>query len=396
MPDLDKIGLKAVEVRADYDFKQAKVVAFEPVKEFRVAHDLTPKIVVGGAFNTKTAGIRIQPEPLPQAILSRLPYEDLFYHALAYKVAKGWNNLYVSRRAIRNFFENGHARLAAPKEVLEPTLPEHWEALTRAAHILLEKGLETFYYREQRRAETDQMVAAPIDTGHANFPRVKVRQNGQTVEMPAYELRVPRDLLEEVEAVINEQARRFQEALSDPLRYLDDLLPRLYLDLHLYWPLVLKDRAERLPTGTIRFKNVTPRVSSTPVGLEQSEVQFAVDLRDFWDQACKEPDWDRYEIYLLRNLPKRGIGFFQTIGFYPDFLLWLKRDDDQALAFVDPKGLVVFPTRVGVDRCSRRKRLGKTGFPHARGGGPLAAQVSLGIPAFSPRAWGWTVKPQDG
>jgi len=42
---------------------------------------------------------------------------------------------------------------------------------------------------------------------------------------------------------------------------------------------------------------------------------------------------------LLRNIPKTGVGFFKTAGFYPDFLLWLKRGAAQALAFVDPKGL---------------------------------------------------------
>lgn len=42
----------------------------------------------------------------------------------------------------------------------------------------------------------------------------------------------------------------------------------------------------------------------------------------------------------MRNLPKTGIGFFQTGGFFPDFLLWMRRGDRQALAFVEPHGIV--------------------------------------------------------
>jgi len=332
MPSLDQVSLRAVEVSADYHFKNVEVVVFEPDAELRVAHDLTPRLIVGDAATVSAAEVVIQPEPLPQSVLDRLPYEDLFYHALAYKAAKGWDNLYIHRSAIQDFFRNGHATVAAPSEVLALSRPEHSEAMIRVAHTLLERGIETFYYRQQRRAETEQMVAAPIDSTHVNFPRLNVRQDGKTVEVEAYELKVPSDLLQEVEAIINDQARRLQEALDEPV-------PRLYLDFHLYWPLLLKDRAECSPTGRVHFKNVIPRITSTPAGLVQSEVQFAFDLRAFWHQARKEADWDAYNLYLLRNLSKRGIGFFQTVGFYPDFLLWLKRDDQQALAFVDPKGL---------------------------------------------------------
>ena len=41
-----------------------------------------------------------------------------------------------------------------------------------------------------------------------------------------------------------------------------------------------------------------------------------------------------------RNLPKTGLEFYDTAGFYPDFLLWLVHGERQALAFIDPKGMV--------------------------------------------------------
>jgi hypothetical protein len=34
-----------------------------------------------------------------------------------------------------------------------------------------------------------------------------------------------------------------------------------------------------------------------------------------------------------------GVGLFAAEGFFPDFLLWLKRGQHQVLAFVEPKGL---------------------------------------------------------
>ena len=78
---------------------------------------------------------------------------------------------------------------------------------------------------------------------------------------------------------------------------------------------------------------------STPPLLEQSEMRFVWDLREFWKAAANKTEWSDCEIFLLRNLPHHGVGFFQSAGFYPDFMLWMKRGAKQVLAFIDPKGL---------------------------------------------------------
>ena len=49
------------------------------------------------------------------------------------------------------------------------------------------------------------------------------------------------------------------------------------------------------------------------------------------------------EVFLLRNLTRgRGIGFFEAGGgeaFYPDFILWIIKDKQQSIVFIDPHGL---------------------------------------------------------
>jgi hypothetical protein len=46
------------------------------------------------------------------------------------------------------------------------------------------------------------------------------------------------------------------------------------------------------------------------------------------------------EIFLLRNQSKKGIGFFADgNNFYPDFVLWIKKEGKQYLTFIDPKGI---------------------------------------------------------
>lgn len=47
------------------------------------------------------------------------------------------------------------------------------------------------------------------------------------------------------------------------------------------------------------------------------------------------------EIYLLRNLSRgKGIGFFEQRGFYPDFILWIKKAEVQRIVFVEPHGML--------------------------------------------------------
>ncbi|MEM2130112.1 MAG: hypothetical protein QXZ70_05900 [Candidatus Bathyarchaeia archaeon] len=46
------------------------------------------------------------------------------------------------------------------------------------------------------------------------------------------------------------------------------------------------------------------------------------------------------ETYPVRNLTRsKGIGFFQTSTFYPDFILWIIKGKEQKIVFIDPKGL---------------------------------------------------------
>ena len=122
----------------------------------------------------------------------------------------------------------------------------------------------------------------------------------------------------------------------------DDLslpLPRLHCPEHLYAPLLMNQPA-KVAKDQLSF-NFEGRMGfrATPPMLEQSEMRFVWDLREFWKEAHTIAAWAGCEIFLLRNLPHHGVGFFQSAGFYPDFMLWMKRGTKQVLAFIEPKGL---------------------------------------------------------
>lgn len=300
--------LQGLELDSDYSFMD-ETRTFAPGG--RVSVSVLPALEIGSMAVTRSAMATADEQRLSNRALSLLPFEELYQHALRHKVKKGWRNLFISRQGVQTFFER-HAWLAAPQSILEPSDPESLSRLVTACEALVEKGLDAYYIAEQRRKESEHLRLVTITSEHGNFPRVK--------DQPAYMLKMPKDLLEQVEALIADGGELQKEATTD-------LLPRLYVEQHLYKPLLVG----------------ADKVKSTPTGLEPSEVAFIRHLRQFWNGAHAQLEWSKHEVYLLRNLPKKGIGFFQTAGFYPDFLLWLKCGDKQALSFIDPKGLVRWP-----------------------------------------------------
>ena len=101
-------------------------------------------------------------------------------------------------------------------------------------------------------------------------------------------------------------------------------------DKHLYNPLVFKDKGET----ALQIK---------PIELNDGEKDFVEDLDGYLKRNA--PKYEDTEIYLLRNQSKTGLGFFTEGNFYPDFIMWIKKDEKQYISFIDPKGLVNLNTK---------------------------------------------------
>lgn len=64
------------------------------------------------------------------------------------------------------------------------------------------------------------------------------------------------------------------------------------------------------------------------MALNESEFQFVKDLKDWCDQHQERNEQEGVELFLLRNRSRgKGVGFFETGGFYPDFILWMLKDN---------------------------------------------------------------------
>jgi hypothetical protein len=96
--------------------------------------------------------------------------------------------------------------------------------------------------------------------------------------------------------------------------------------MHLYKPLIYVG------------KGYDQKLQVFPVALNESENLFMKDFEVQIEQIKQDSNID--EVFLLRNQSKKGIGFFaEGNNFYPDFILWIKKNGKQYLTFIDPKGI---------------------------------------------------------
>jgi len=136
--------------------------------------------------------------------------------------------------------------------------------------------------------------------------------------------RIMQELIEEHKMGRN-NVKKLVEDLEKLLKQEEKkILPRVYFDRHLYLPILLKGINRKID-------------KISPAGLEESERDLLANLKQYIKENKKK--FKGYEIYLLRNFPKTGIGFFNLSGFYPDFIMWVKNKGRQRIVFLDPHGL---------------------------------------------------------
>lgn len=97
-----------------------------------------------------------------------------------------------------------------------------------------------------------------------------------------------------------------------------------HIGIHLYNP-VLSARSDR--------------IKIEPVALNDAEFQLVEDLKDWLKTNQARIEASGEQLYLLRNLVRHGVGFFEAGGFWPDFILWHVLEGKQRIVFVDPHGL---------------------------------------------------------
>ncbi|MEA2072583.1 MAG: restriction endonuclease subunit R, partial [Campylobacterota bacterium] len=232
-----------------------------------------------------------------------------FLDLINYKNEKSYFNLNIDKRVIDDFIQNSDWYvLEAPKDYFFISKFIDFERIGDAFSILLKKYVDEFYKYHKNSYEKDFMEYRELEDNDANF-----------VE----EYKVSCD--EEGNGDLIEKLKILKERLSnDNLEYKIDLnyFKSFVSSKHLYNPLLFKEQK---------------KIKISPIELNKGEMDFVEDLEFYLEK--NRDTYQNDELFLLRNKSKVGVGFFEDGSFYPDFIMWIKRDEKQYITFIDPKGI---------------------------------------------------------
>lgn len=304
--------LKTVRLKEGVDFKKEKTIDVEYIdclQKNPVVLDWYPKVQAmqsseaqGGTRTTdKTEG------KISQIILNFIDWQRIYFDLQDYKAQKTWYNINLDIDKIKSIFaKDDWYKLYIPPASFKITEFSDYYRFYDIVLSLLKKYCDKFYSYQKADWEKDKLEYKELTIDDNNF------------DINNYLVYVDENYTREIEQIRKEiSEKKFEDWTVDKLF-------SIYFDKHLYNPiLVLEGKSD-----IIEVK---------PVALNRGESKFVTDLRKYYtDNKDKFKD---EEIYLLRNRSKKGIGFFEEGGFYPDFIMWHIKGDKQYVTFIDPKGI---------------------------------------------------------
>lgn len=254
------------------------------------------------------------PRRLPENTVAVFNWHKIFEEIQEFKMLRNYWNLVFSIEGLKAILLSDRYKIIA--------LPDTWVMKSRSdlekveaiACRVLKKYIDRFYAHHRKRYEAKHMRYELMNRQLA-FPFFKMSENhyAYTVQIDKKETKLienVKKLVEDLEQLVKQEEKK--------------ILPRIHFDRHLYLPILLKGVNRKID-------------KISPAGLEESEQDFLVNLKQYIEDNKRK--FKDYEIYLLRNFPKTGIGFFNLSGFYPDFIMWVKHKNRQCIVFLDPHGL---------------------------------------------------------
>ncbi|MDP2735796.1 MAG: restriction endonuclease subunit R, partial [bacterium] len=303
-------GLVLPRLSTDQNFADAYNILLAPDAAARITVDLSLKVESMRSQPGGMATVALksgQEQTVPSESLDLVDWESVYLNLLDYKEKKNFFNLAIPPDVPRKLLEARDPqiyRLIADESIVRPRSFREVATLQEAVVSILRKYTEKYYRVCQGRWESENMAYIALDAGDPNFQ--------------SYRIQIPQtqgQLITSIKQLIDEGKRLYQEETAE--------LPNIHFDRHLYQPLLLRNN----------------RITSEPKGLEPSEKRFVEDLRQYVRQEKDDFLADK-EAFLLRNLSRgKGVGFFESAGFYPDFILWIKEGDRQRIVFVEPHGM---------------------------------------------------------
>jgi hypothetical protein len=289
--------------------------ALFPLEAYKVTVDvdLTPIIEVisadknqlGISSESSSRVIKINPE-----LIEAVNWQKIYLNLLEYRAERGLNNIIITEKTLKNIIQDNKCyTLKCPPQYANPSSFQELRQLETIITLILKKYFEKYntHMRNEWVNKNLEIKVLTADSGNLDF---------------SYDIKVNDtefNLKNGIESLIQDHLDQLYNEFKD------ETLINVYFDRHIYQPLIA---LTGLQSGLIKVQ---------PKDLNRGELRFIYDLKKYVESRKEELKDSK--LYILRNLPKRGIGFYDLTNYYPDFIIWIKTGDKQKILFVDPKGL---------------------------------------------------------
>jgi len=305
--------LYTLETDKDFDFINHSIeleIDENLLRTIRV--DIRPRVKLAHGLESAQGQTEAERVYLGEYI-DLLNWNNIYHKILNYKISKGFSNLRLCKDVLPEIVRSRDYKVYAFPEQVCPQKYLDLNNLEEIILVVLRSYIDKFYTYKLRQTETKQM----------QFSFMVKEDDNLTYDQYTLKIEIPKDKKE------RQKRKQEIEKIKKLLKQVDKLyqkdideIPTLHFDRHLYTPLVVYDKHKEF-------------IKSEPGKLNDGETRFIRGLRNY----LKKSKVNDREVFLLRNLSRRGIKFFQTSGFYPDFIMWARKNEEQTVIFIDPKGI---------------------------------------------------------
>ena len=333
IPTVNLLGetkLKVVRLKEGYDFKKTVVVHPEDcIDKVRVKVDWLPKV---DALWSRKAGVEegaVMPKgKLRSNHLALLNWNKIFFAIEQMKNERSWWNMELNKEVLQRLMnEPDWYELFIQEDDLTPRDfgrdVARWEEIAIA---LLRAYIDRAYKMSKGKWESKFMETVYLSPNDPNF-------------FEEYTVEVRNDKQEWIDKLHELREQILSGNLERDFSIYGTWITSFRFDRHLFYPLLcLQERDANGKKLLVDKDTNEPLIKISPVALNPGEKRFVSDVRKFFDDN-RNGMLAGKEIYLLRNESRKGIGFFEASGFYPDFILWVNDGERQHVTFIDPKGI---------------------------------------------------------
>ena len=245
-------------------------------------------------------------------------YDALFAELVEYKYQREYLNAIVSKDHIKDLLSRTDwYELRLPPSLAEPRSFADIKRFREYAVQLLKKEFDKQYAAARNAWESALLRYVPLDDDDPNFIENYEVLLGENENDKAY--------IREFENLLKTLQEAYKNGQFLPLAFSLGSIEIYDVPYGLYHPFLKI------------AKNM--EIAVKPLPLNDSESDFVKKL-DAYRNANPEIT-AAYEMYLIRNRARSGIGFFENSGFYPDFILWLidSTASVQHIVFIEPHGM---------------------------------------------------------